>query len=105
VNALLPPASAGQDDPGIPTSEAGGQTLKLHFHHAVELLEQKAAVGADLAEWRNQARGAGLDPRALVKLAREHLRDAEQRRKAAEQEEIEELYRRGLGLPLFEGRA
>jgi uncharacterized protein (UPF0335 family) len=76
--------------------------LKSHFDRAVSLLEQQAKLRADLVEWRKQARSEGLDPAVLFKLAREHLRDAEQRRKAAAAAEIEELYRQGLGLPLFE---
>jgi hypothetical protein len=76
--------------------------LKAHFDRAVELLRQNAALAAAFAEWRRRARGDGLVPTALLKLAREHLRDAEQRRKAAEAAEVEELYRQGLGLPLFD---
>jgi hypothetical protein len=76
--------------------------LKAHFACAVELLEQKVELAADVAEWRRRGRADGLVPTALVKLAREHLRDAEQRRKAAEAAEVEELYRQGLGLPLFD---
>jgi uncharacterized protein (UPF0335 family) len=79
--------------------------LKAHFDRAVALLEQKAGLAADIAEWRRQARAAGLVPAALMKLAREQLRDAEQRRKAAEAAEVEELYRQGLGLPLFDWAA
>jgi hypothetical protein len=79
--------------------------LKAHFDRAVALLEQKADLAADIAEWRRQARAEGLVPTALVKLAREHLRDAEQQRKAAEAAEVERLYRQGLGLPLFDWAA
>jgi hypothetical protein len=78
------------------------QTLKRHFDQALALLEQKASLAADIAQWRDAARKAGLDPRALLKLGREHLRDEAQRRRAAEQAEVEELYRRGLGLPLLD---
>jgi hypothetical protein len=76
--------------------------LKAHFERAVALLEQKTELAADIAEWRRQVRADGLVPPVLLKLAREHLRDAEQRRKAAEAAEVEELYRQGLGLPLFD---
>jgi uncharacterized protein (UPF0335 family) len=76
--------------------------LKAHFDRGVELLEQKADLAAEIADWRRQVRGDGLVPPVLLKLAREHLRDAEQRRKAAEAAEVEELYRQGLGLPLFD---
>jgi uncharacterized protein (UPF0335 family) len=82
--------------------------LKSHFDRAVTLLEEKAVLFGDIAAWRKQAKGDGLAPAILLRLAREHLRDAEQQRKAAEQAEIEELYRRGIGLPLFDyasGRA
>jgi hypothetical protein len=78
------------------------QTLKKHFDQALALLEQKAALAADIAQWRDAARKDGLDPRALLKLGKEQRRDDAQRRKAAEQAEVEELYRRGLGLPLFD---
>ncbi|MPZ57507.1 MAG: DUF2312 domain-containing protein [Rhizobiales bacterium] len=77
-------------------------TLKSHFDRAVELLKQKTDLSADISEWRRQAKGDGLAPGVLVRLARESLRDAEQCRKAAEQAEIEELYRQGIGLPLFD---
>ena len=63
--------------------------LKAHFDRAVALLEQKAELAADIAEWRRQVRADGLVPPVLLKLAREHLRDAEQRRKAAEAAEVE----------------
>ena len=76
--------------------------LKSHFDSAVGLLEQKADLATDIAEWRRQARGDGLVAPVIIKLAREHLRDAEHRRKAAEEAEVEELYRQGLGLPLFD---
>ena len=78
------------------------RTLRRHFDRAVAILEQNAGLAADFAQWRDEARSNGLDPRALLKLGREHLRDAAQRRRAAEQAEVEELYRRGLGLPLFD---
>ena len=76
--------------------------LKSHFDHAVSILERQAELRSDLAEWRKKAKDDGLAPAVIIKLAREHLRDAEQRRKAAEAAEIEELYRQGLGLPLFD---
>jgi uncharacterized protein (UPF0335 family) len=76
--------------------------LQAHFDRAVALLKQKADLAAEIADWRREVRGDGLVPSALLKLAREHLRDAEQRRKAAEAAEVEELYRQGLGLPLFD---
>ena len=76
--------------------------LRSHFDRAVDLLEQKAALAADIAEWRDQARSDGLDAAALLQIAKEHLQDAEQRRKAAERAETEALYRNGLGLPLFD---
>jgi uncharacterized protein (UPF0335 family) len=79
--------------------------LKSHFDSAVRLLEQKADLATDIAEWRRQARGDGLVPKVIIKLAREHLQDAERRRRAAEEAEVEELYRRGLDLPLFGWRA
>jgi uncharacterized protein (UPF0335 family) len=76
--------------------------LRSHFERAVVLLEEKAALAADITEWRDQARSDGLDPAALIQIAREQLQDAEQRRKAAERAETEALYRNGLGLPLFD---
>ena len=76
-------------------------TLKEHYARALDLLKEKAALSADFVQWRDQARNDGLDPRAIIKLARESLLDAEQRRKAAERAEIEEVYRQGLDLPLF----
>ena len=104
--AQVPSGTASTDTKAHLASQAtSGTTLRLHFDRALGLLEGKAALATAVAEWRNLARGAGLDPRALLKLAGKHLRDAEQRRKAAEQAEVEELYRRGLGLPLFAGRA
>lgn len=76
--------------------------IKVHFDRAVALLENFAGVRDDLKEWRGQARADGLDPSTLIKLAREHLRDAAQRRKAAERAELEDLYRTTIGLPLFD---
>jgi uncharacterized protein (UPF0335 family) len=76
--------------------------LRAHFERAINLLEQKADLAADIAEWRDQARGDGLDPGVLLGLAREHLLDADQRRKAAERAETGAAYRNGLGLPLFD---
>jgi uncharacterized protein (UPF0335 family) len=84
------------------TSTNANQAVKAHFERAVALLEARAAVLADIKAWRGEARGDGLDPAALLRLAREHLLDAEQRRKAAERAEVEELYRQCLGLPLFD---
>jgi hypothetical protein len=80
----------------------GNHALQAHFDRAVALLKQKAGLAAEIADWRREVRGDGLVPSVLLKLAREHLRDAEQRRKAAEAAEVEELYRQGLGLPLFD---
>jgi hypothetical protein len=86
----------------IANETQSGSGLRAHFDRAVDLLGQKAALAADIAEWRDQARGDGLVPNILLGLAREYLRDAAQRRKAAERAEIEEVYRNGLGLPLFD---
>jgi hypothetical protein len=77
-------------------------TPKSHFDAAVDILGRKAELTAALQEWRQAVRGDGLEPAAIFRLAREHLRDANQRRKAAERAELEELYRKGIGLPLFE---
>lgn len=90
------------------TGNVNGQAspvLKAHFDRAVELLEQARVIRADLGEWRKQAKAEGLEPTVIVKLAREHLRDAEQELKAREAAEIEHLYRAGLGLPLFDWAA
>ena len=65
-------------------------------------MTQKNSLAADIGAWRKQARDEGLSPVVLLKLAREHLRNVEQLTKAAEQAEIEQLYRLGLGLPLFD---
>jgi hypothetical protein len=97
---------SGKDLAAEPTTtainEQANPILKAHFDCAVDLLEQKAELAADIAEWRRRVRADGLVPPVLLKLAREHLRDAEQRRRAAEAAEVEELYRQGLGLPLFD---
>ena len=77
-------------------------TLKSHFDAAIEILGRKAELAATLAEWRQRARGDGLEPAVIFCLARKHLQDANQRRKAAERAELEELYRQGIGLPLFD---
>jgi hypothetical protein len=79
--------------------------LKSHFDAALPLLERRAELAIEVAAWRTKVRDEGLVPMVLLKLAREHIRNAEQRRKAEEQAEIEELYRQGLDLPLFSGRA
>jgi uncharacterized protein (UPF0335 family) len=87
------------------TTSSVNPILKAHFDRAVELLEQKAELAEDIAEWRQQVRAEGLVSTALIKLAREYLRDAEQKRRAAEAAEVERLYRAGLGLPLFDWAA
>src|SRR5262249_11432591 len=86
----------------VNTPATTNRAVKAHFERAVELLEARAAALADIKTWRAEARSEGLDPAALLRLAREHLLDADQRRKAAERTEVEELYRQCLGLPLFE---
>ena len=80
----------------------GNILLKSHFDRAVNLIGQKANLRSDIAEWRKQAKDEGLDPSVIFKLARDHLRNSEQRRKAEQAAETEELYRRGIGLPLFD---
>jgi hypothetical protein len=40
--------------------------LRSHFDRAVVLLEEKAALAADITEWRDQARSDGLDAAALL---------------------------------------
>jgi hypothetical protein len=90
------------DKPNTDSAQARRGRLKSHFDLAVRLVEKKAALSADIAAWRNEVRADGLVPAILFKLAKESVRDAEQRRKAAEAAEIEELYRQGLGLPLFD---
>jgi len=104
-------ADAGDADPLLQNfkpkrsdskNPSANQSVKAHFERAVELLEARAAVLANIKALRGEARGDGLDPAALLKLAREHLLDADQRRKAAERAEVEELYRQCLGLPLFD---
>src|ERR1700736_6008891 len=85
-----------------PEPNSNSKGLRSHFDRAVNLLEQKAALAADIAEWRDQARSDGLDAAALLQIAKEQRQDAEQHRKAAERAETEALYRNGLGLPLFD---
>ena len=101
------PTTTAQPHPG--TADGNRQAisatagiLKAHFDRAVRVLEQQADLRADLAGWRKQAKDDGLVPAAIIKLVREHLRDAEQQRKAAEAAEVEVLYRQDLGLPLFD---
>src|SRR5262249_25434272 len=89
------------DNAGVSATQAttpatANQALKAHFERAVELLQARATVLADIKAWRAEARGEGLDPIALLRLAREHLLDADQRRKAAERAEVEDL---ALGAP------
>jgi hypothetical protein len=71
--------------------------LKTQFATAVALLEEKAALRDRVADWRRKAAAEGLSPSVLLKLAKESLQDEEERRKAAEQLEVEELYRKELG--------
>lgn len=91
-----------RQSPSRPQAPSKGGALRSHFDRAVVLLEQKAELAADTAEWRDQARSDGLDAAALLQIAKEQLQDAEQRRKAAERAQTEALYRNGLGLPLFD---
>lgn len=80
---------------------SGNVVLKKHFDAATAILERKAEVAADLAEWRAGVRNDGLVPTVIYKIARDQLRNAEQQRKAADVAEAERLYRAGLDLPLF----
>jgi hypothetical protein len=72
--------------------------LKTQFATAVALIEEKKALQARITEWRKKAAGEGLAPGVLLKLAREHTRDENGRRKAVERLEVEELYREQLHL-------
>jgi hypothetical protein len=76
-------------------------TLKLQFDAALDLLRKRLRLGAAWTEWRKGVKEDGLDANVLIKLAREYLRNAEERRKAFETAEIERLYRQGLDLPLL----
>ncbi|MFL5267224.1 MAG: hypothetical protein ACJ8AH_11625, partial [Stellaceae bacterium] len=58
--------------------------LRSHFEAAVDLLTKKAELAAEIAAWRGRARGEGLVPTVLLKLARDHLETPEQRCRAAE---------------------
>lgn len=89
--------TATKSDVTVPASGS----LRQHFDRATVLLEQMADLRSDIKRWRDQARNDGLNPRAIIKLAKEHLRDAAQRRKDAERAEVEDEYRRSLG-PLFD---
>jgi hypothetical protein len=86
----------------IDGAETRARSLKPHFDRAVELLEARRDVLSNIKTWRAEVRAEGLDPFALLQLAREHLFDADQRRKEVERAEVKELYRQGLGLPLFD---
>jgi uncharacterized protein (UPF0335 family) len=99
----MPPGNdaAARDRAPLASAQVN-HTLQAHFDRAVAVLKQKADLAAEIAGWRREVRGDGLVTSVLLKLAREHLRDAEQRRRAAEAAEVEELYRQGLGLPLFD---
>jgi len=94
--------NAGVSATQATTPASANQALKAHFERAVELHEARSTALADIKTWRAEVRGEGLDPIVLLRLAREHLLDADQRRKAAERAEVEELYRQGIGLPLFD---
>jgi hypothetical protein len=71
--------------------------IKTQFATVVALLEEMERLRDLVAAWRKQATGEGLAPSVLLKLAKEHMRDGEERRKAAEQAEIADLYRKELG--------
>jgi hypothetical protein len=72
--------------------------LKTQFATAVALLEEKKRLQDQITDWRKKAAGEGLSPGVLLKLAREHLRDENERRRAIERLEVEELYREQLRL-------
>jgi hypothetical protein len=72
--------------------------LKTQFATAVALLEEKKRLQDQITDWRKKAKDEGLVPVVLLKLAREHLRDESERRKAIERLELEELYRERLHL-------
>jgi hypothetical protein len=99
-----PTLDASSDKPDKPTAQEQAPqdgTLKLQFDAALDLLQERLRLGAEWTEWRKKVRADGLDANVLLKLARENLPTAEERRKAFETAEIERLYRQGLDLPLL----
>ena len=72
--------------------------LKTQFATAVALLEEKKRLQDQITDWRKKTAAEGLAPSVLLALAKESLRDDEERRMAVEKLEVEELYRQQLGL-------
>ncbi|MCX7898491.1 MAG: DUF2312 domain-containing protein [Methylocystis sp.] len=77
--------------------------LRAIFDRIVAVEEEKRECAADLAELYKEAKSQGFDLPALRETVKAHflLQDEDRRRKAREKEEIADLYKRALQLPLF----
>lgn len=60
-----------------------------------KLLEEKAETMADISDVKSEAKGNGFDIKAIMVCIKERAMDAEKRE---EQENIQDIYRRAVGL-------
>ena len=88
TNTITPAAKAG----GI-----AGDVLRSYIERIERLEEEKAGIAANIREVFAEAKGNGFDTkvmRQLIKLRRMEPQDV------AEQDDLLDLYKRALGMPL-----
>ena len=98
----IPPASEGHNSGGKKT-RAGGvavDMLKSVIGRVEKLEEEKSAISADISDVFKEAKGNGLDVKAIKAIIKIRKLEASERER---QEDILDTYMNALGmLPLFE---
>ena len=77
-----------------PTNVAG-ERLKSFVDRIVRLKEEVKGLNDDIKDIKLEAKGAGFEPKILMKMVKETLTEKE---KVREEQELTDLYRSALGM-------
>lgn len=72
--------------------------LKGYVDRLVNLMEERSRVMEDVRELKKEARGNGIEPKALADIVKMRLEDKRTREKREKLEEIKESYLVALGM-------
>lgn len=83
--------------PGVGDNNVGhaGDQLKSLIERVERLMEDKAAIQADIGEVFKEAKGVGFDPKIMREIIKERAQDAQERQ---EYEALMDTYRAALGM-------
>jgi uncharacterized protein (UPF0335 family) len=79
-------------------NSAPADTLLAYIERIERLEEEKKTIAFEITEVKREAKGLGLDVKAIVKIVKERGETEEQRRRRKETEDLTDVYRAALGM-------